>query len=224
MKERISEIVFSVSAITFMAYASTYAYYAGCFEYYGIPSGFLKIDANSVLRFLQKSLILGAIVILLVFFECVHALVFSKLKAWGMMVLMLLMVDGIASQSNFKTMFWIVAIGVICGLLLLNLDCQTKQSKKEDNVYKSKEVLIVSIVILYILFSILAIMFDLGKNHCEKKEEYFTISEWQDGIILQETDDYFIVGKYDSNKHEFEQDFRIVDKENQEIKKINIEK
>ena len=224
MKERISEIVFSVSAITFMAYASTYAYYAGCFEYYGIPSGLLKIDANSVLRFLQKSLILGVIVILLVFFGCVHALVFSKLKAWGMMVLMLLMVDGIASQSNFKTMFWIVAIGVICGLLLLNLDCQTKQSKKEDNVHKSKEVLIVSIVILYILFSILAIMFDLGKSHCEKKEEYFTISECQDGIILQETDDYFIVGKYDSNKHEFEQDFRIVDKENQEIKKINIEK
>ena len=71
MKERISEIVFSVSAITFMAYASTYAYYAGCFEYYGIPSGLLKIDANSVLRFLQKSLILGAIVILLVFFGCV---------------------------------------------------------------------------------------------------------------------------------------------------------
>ena len=53
MKERISEIVFSVSAITFMAYASTYAYYAGCFDYYGIPNGLLKIDANSVLRFLQ---------------------------------------------------------------------------------------------------------------------------------------------------------------------------
>lgn len=224
MKERISEIVFSVSAITFMAYASTYAYYAGCFDYYGIPNGLLKIDANSVLRFLQKSLILGTIVILLVFFECVCVLVFSKLKAWFATVLMLLMVDGIASQSNFQTMFWIIAIGIICGLVLLYLDCQEKQSKKEDSVYKSKEVLIISIVILYILFSILTIMFDLGKSHCEKQEEYFTISECQDGIILQETEDYFIIGKYDSNKHEFEQDFRIVDKENQEIKKISIEK
>ena len=67
-------------------------------------------------------------------------------------------------------------------------------------------------------------MYGYGKCTSRKQIEYFAIQGNSNSIILQESNEFFITGKYDNANHRFEQDFCIVEKEGQEIKLITIEK
>lgn len=216
MGEKIKEIIFSVAGITFFAYACTYAYYAGCFGYYGIPETLLKVDMNYVLQFTREKFLVFLLMVAVLFFNVLRKEKLSKRTALTTLV-MIFCIEEIIAEPSIGTIIGMVIVGA--GIFVFYFAMSKKQ------IENTKEKLFVAIMfVLYLLYLILSTMYGYGKCASREQIEYFAIQGNSNSIILQESNEFFITGKYDNANHRFEQDFCIVGKEGQEIKLITIEK
>ena len=228
MKAKISEIICSVGAITFFAYVCTFAYYEGCFSYYGIPKELLKIDINSVLRFTKDSLSLLSLIFVMIVLESLMTYTSTKLFRGNLFKIISIsitvyMVIKIIEEPSPRTVIFLIFFVVLWLMLLFTLWAEKKKGVEEKR-YIRQEMCAEIAIILCLLYAMVNIAFDFGESQCRKQTEYFAINGKQDEIILQESDGYFIVGKYNEKSQKFEKNFQILNKENQEIKMIEIKK
>jgi hypothetical protein len=228
VETKFKDIVFSVGAITFFAYASAYSFYEGKFSYWGIPQELLKIDINTVLRYIREDLLLIGFLIVISVLEtiCFPWEKVKKLQDYSIIIastVFLTVMELVLIGINKKLLIFTIGIPSIALCWLLVIVANEKKSKSIKYDIENKKICIKIMVLLYFLYVILNISYLFGERKAREQVDYYVVKNEKNQIVLQELEEYFIVESYDKDKKEFKKSFKIVDKKDLEFELIHFD-